>query len=325
MKPLRGVGLIELMVGLTLGLIVVLVASGVFIGSRQANSTTEALSRAQETARNAFELMARDLREAGGTPCDNGLLVTNVLNNAQGATPTWWADWATPLQGYDGSTAFPGIIFGSGAGERVAGTSAVIGKYVADLTDLTVVNHDPTNARFTLNNSPHRVRSGDLLMVCNYGQGAVLQASAIGAGTFDHVDSAAASGNCSRGLGVPTLCTAIGTPYTFAPGSKVGRLVAAGWYIGNNGRPATGGTSLFRVTRNGAEEVAEGVSDMGLEFLSVGAPAYTNAAAVTDWADVIAVRIALTLRSAQAGSSLQTGGRLERPVSFTLQLRNRQP
>lgn len=321
----RGVSVIELMVGLVLGLIVVLVASGVFIGSRQANRTTEALSRGQETARNTFDLMARELREAGGTPCDNGLVVANVLNNAQLAPPTWWVDWTRRLEGVDGATAFDGAATGAGVGERVAGTDAIMSKYVADLTDLTVTAHDTAAARFTVNNNPHRVRVGDLVMVCNYGQGALLQASAIGADTVDHADSAAASGNCSRGLGIPTTCTAVGKTYAFAPGSKIGRLVATGWYIGNNGRAESGGRSLFRVTRNGPEEVAEGVNDMQIEYLRAGAAAYTDATGVADWGDVVAVRITLTLRSAQTGTSTQAGGRLERPMSFTLYLRNRQP
>lgn len=321
----RGVGLIELMVGLTLGLIVVLMASSMFVGSSQANRTVAALSSSQETARTAFELIARDLREAGGTPCDNRLLVSNVLNNAQTAPPTWWADWNGVLQGFDGATAFPGAAFGTGVGERVNGTGAVVGKYIADLTDLTVVLHDATNARFTVNNNPHRVSAGDLLMVCTYGQAAVLQASAVTATTFNHADSAATSGNCSRGLGIPTLCTAVGTPYVFAPGSKVGRLAAVGWYVGNNGRADTGGRSLFRVTRNGAEEVAEGVQDLQLSFLAAGAAAYVDAASVTDWDEVVAIRVALTLRSPQANVSTQAGGRLERPVDFTLFVRNRLP
>lgn len=325
MKCHRGAGLVELMVGLTLGLIVVLVAGGVFSGSSQANRSTEALSRTQEAARNAFELMGRDLRESGGTPCDNALLVSNVLNNAQASPPVWWVDWTRVLQGFDGATNFPGAAFGAAFGERIAGTGAVTTKHITDLTDLTVVTHDTTAARFTVNNNPHRVSAGDLLMVCNYGQGALLQASAVGADTIDHATSAAASGNCSRGLGLPTDCAAAGTAYTFAPGSKIGRLVAVGWYIGNNGRPETGGRSLFRVNRNGAEEVAEGVSDLQLQFLSAGQAAYTDAAGVADWANVVAVRVALTVQSTQTGASLQAGGRLQRPVNFTIYLRNRQP
>jgi len=325
MQRCRGVSIVELMVGMALGLIVVLVASGVFIGSRQANRGTEALSRTQDSARNAFELMARDVREAGGTPCDNAQRVTNVLNNAQGGSPDWWVDWNAVLQGFDGAAGFVGAAFGSAVGERVTGTDAVMVKYIADLTDLTVVAHNTTSARFSVNNNPHRVSTGDVLMACNYGQGALFQASAVGAGTIDHVESAATSGNCSKGLGLPTSCTATGTTYRFAPGSKIGRLVAVGWYIGNNGRADSGGRSLYRVNRNGAEEVADGVSDLQLEYLSAGAAAYTDATGVADWTNVVAVRVTLTMQSTQTGASLQAGGRLTRPGSFTLHLRNRQP
>jgi type IV pilus assembly protein PilW len=325
-------GLIELMVGLTLGLLVVLAASVVFVGSRQANRTTEGLSRMQESGRNAFDLMARELREAGGIPCDTSVNVQNVVNSAQVAPATWWVDWARPLQGFDDAQGFAGAAFGAGVGERVAGTDAVMAKFVADLSDLTVTAHDTAAASFTVNNNPHRVRVGDLLMVCNYGQAAIFAATAVGANTFEHTESAASSGNCSRGLGiptvgVPTLCTPTGTTFQYPPGSKVGRVVAVGWYIGNNGRAETGGRSLYRVTRNGAEEVAEGVNDMQVQYLTATSAAYIDATAVpaADWAGVLGMRVTLTLRSPQAGISSSADTRLQRPLSFTLSLRNRLP
>ena len=322
----RGVSLVELMIGLTLGLLVVLAASIVFVGTRQANRTTDGLGRMQETARNAFELMARELREAGGNPCDINLRVANVLNNAQGGAPVWWVDWASVLQGFDGAQAFDGVAFGAGVGQRVAGSDAVMVKSIADLTDLTVTAHNTTTARFTVNANPHRVNVGDLLMVCNYRQAALLQASAVSATTIDHTVSAAASGNCSRGLGVPTDCsTATGNTYSFEPGAKLGRLLAVGWYVGNNGRPETGGHSLYRVTRNGVEEVAEGVDDMQLDYLAAGAASYGDASTVADWTSVIGMRVAMTLRSAQGGVSTAASTRMDRPMTFTLSLRNRLP
>lgn len=326
--PARGVSMVELMISLTLGLLVVLAASSVFIGSRQASRTTEGLSRMQETARSAFELMARELREAGGNPCDTALTVANVLNNAQPPAPDWWVDWDRQLQGYDGGDAFEGAAIGAGVGQRVAGTDAVMTKYVADLTDLTVTAHDTAAASITVNNNPHRARVGDLLMACTHGQGALFRASAVGANTIAHTESAAADANCSRGLGLLTDCTSVaGTPYAFKPGSKVGRLVAVGWYIGNNGRPETGGRSLYRVTRNGAEEVAEAVWDMQIQYLRPPAAAYADAGgfAATDWPGVVGMRIALTLRSPQTGVSTSATTRLDRPMSFTLSLRNRLP
>ena len=323
--PQRGVSMIELMVGLALGLLVVIVASTVFIGSRQANRTTDGLSRMQETARNAFDLMARELREAGGNPCDTSTIAVNVLNNAQVAPADWWVDWDRQLQGYDGAVAFEGAAIGASVGARVAGTDAVMVKFIADLTDLTVTAHNTTTATFTVNNNPHRARVGDLLMVCNYRQGALFQATAVTATTVEHADSAAADGNCSRGLGIPTVCTPVGTAYNFGAGTKMGRLVSAGWYIGNNGRADTGGRSLYRVTRNGVEEVAEGVNDMQAQYLVAGTAAYVDGTAVADWTAVVGMRVVLTLRSAQTGTSTSATTRIDRPVTFTLSLRNRLP
>jgi type IV pilus assembly protein PilW len=323
----RGVSLIELMIGLTLGLMVVAAASLVLISSRQASRSTDSLGRMQETLRTSFELMARELREAGGNPCDTQLTVTNVLNNAQGATPTWWVDWSQTLLGFDGAQAFAGVATGGATGERVAGTDAVVVKFISDVGDLTVTAHDPATAVFSVNNSPHAVRVGDLLMACDYRQAALLSASAITANTVEHKESGTTSGNCSRGLGVPTVCTSAGTAFSVNPGGKLGRLVAAGWYIGNNGRAETGGRSLFRITRNGAEEVAEGVSDLQLQYITAGATSYVDASAVpaASWPQVLGMRVTLTLTSAETGVGTAAGTRLQRPLAFTLSLRNRMP
>lgn len=319
-----GLSLIELMVGLVLGMLVVIACGMVFLSTRQSGQSTEGLSRMQETTRLAFELMARELREAGGTPCDNTPVVTNVLNGFQGASPAWWSDWNTTLQGFAGTTVTPGVAFGTAAGTRISGTDAVTVKLATDLTDLKVVSHDAANAVFTVSNSPHRAVAGDVLMACTYGQAAIFGASAISATTISHASGSGTAANCSPGLGVPTTCGGAGPAYTFQAGSKIGRLVASTWYVGNNGRPATGGRSLFRATRLGSEEIAEGVDNLQLSYLESGGASYVNATTVTNWSNVVALRVTLTLLSAETGASTRADTRLQRDVSFTLNLRNRQ-
>lgn len=322
----RGFGLVEMMVALALGLLVVGGASMLFIATRQANGTTDNLGRMQESVRTSYDLMAREVREAGGTPCDALLLMSDVLNNAQGGAPTWWATWGEPLRGYAAGTAFPGAPFGAGVGERVAGTSALIVRYGAAINDLAVTAHDTAAATFTVNRADHGVAVDDLVMACNYRQGAVFNVSAVAASTFAHATSAAADGNCSAGLGVPTVCANPGTTYEFSAGSLVGRLVAAGWYIGNNGRPETGGRSLYRVTRRGVEEVAEGVSALHMDYLVAGGVDYVGPGAVADWTQVTAVRFDLTVQSPDtAVATTGAGQRLSRTVAFTVNLRNMQP
>lgn len=325
----RGFGLVELMVSLVLGMIVVGGALVLLLSTRQANGNTENLSRVQDAVRTSYDMMTREVREAGATPCDAKGLTSNMLNNAQGATPTWWASWNEPILGYQGATAFPGAATGTAVAERVNGTDAVIVRYAAAYDNLAVTAHDTANARFTLNVAAHGIPANELLMACNYRQAAIFSASAVNqtAGTVTHGTSAATAGNCNIGLGLPTTCAAPGVIYQFAAGALVGRFTAVGWYIGNNGRPETGGRSLYRVTRNGAEEVAEGVRDMQLSYLVTGATDYVTADAVAsaDWERVTAVRFDLTYESPDSGINAANGQRLVRTVAYTVNLRNQQP
>ncbi len=332
----RGFGLVELMVSLVLGMIVVGGALVLLLSTRQATGNTLNLSHLQDSVRTSYEMMTREVREAGATPCDSKGLVGNVLNNAQGLNPTWWATWNEPVTvrdqpvlGFDGATAFPGAAIGAAVAERVNGTDALIVRYAAAYDNLSITAHNTATTLLTTNVAAHGIPVGELVMVCNYRQAAIMSVSAVdlALGTFTHAASVAPTGNCSAGLGLPTTCTPVGVTYQFPAGALIGRFTAVGWYIGNNGRPATGGRSLYRVTRNGAEEIAEGVRDMQLSYLVDGAADYAAAAAVAaaEWERVIAVRFDLTFESPDSGINAATGQRLVRNVAYTVNLRNQQP
>ena len=120
-RTIRGVTLVELMVSLVVGLIVVGAATTVFLANSRTYTATENLGRVQENMRVAFELMARDVREAAGNPCEKNLPVYNVLLNA-GAV--WYTD-ATGIRGFGGAQPFADLAFGTAAGQRIAGTDAI--------------------------------------------------------------------------------------------------------------------------------------------------------------------------------------------------------
>lgn len=61
----RGVGLIEIMVGLTAGLVLIGALAYFFLGSRQVNRTHQDVSRMQESGRFAVEILGRAIRQAG--------------------------------------------------------------------------------------------------------------------------------------------------------------------------------------------------------------------------------------------------------------------
>ena len=301
----RGFSLIELMIAMLLGLMVMAAAIAIFLSNRQSYSTTQGLGRIQETSQVAFELMARDIREAGANPCDVDLPVANVVNGA-GTDGQWFTNFAQPLFGFD-----------NGSGENsVAGSDSIrvlsMGDEVVNVTD-----HSGT----TLQVDSDPFSPGEVLMACDMRQLAIFRASSTTAGEIGHAEGAPGGGNCSDSLSVaPAPCAAGAPAYAYPENSVVGRLQGVEWYVGANGR---GGTSLFRSVNGTAEEVVEGVAAMQLTYLQpdVNATDYVPAGLVTDWNSVRAASIVLNLVGAE-GSGVG-GGRLNRQLEHVVNLRNR--
>ena len=325
----QGLTLIELMVGMVLGLLLMIGVVNVYIGNRQANQINEELSRMQDNARIAFELMAREVREAGGNPCGTPL-VSNVLNGASGDP---WLDWAAgSVLGVEAGVDLPGVTSGTGVGERVIGTDAFIVRSGSINDGVVITEHVPSSARFSVNTTAHGFVTGDILMVCDYRQAAIFQTTSASDSNSNvvHNTGALSPGNCSKGLGLPTVCTALGTPYTFN-GGFISRLSSTAWYIGNNG---SGGRSLFRAVGGVAvqtQEIAQGVQDLQVQYLTRSgatlATNYVDASAVTDWTEaaanrVVALRIVMTM---QSNGSIGTDGQpLQRPSMHVVSLRHRE-
>lgn len=73
-----GLSLVELMISMVLGLIVMGAAFAVFMSNQATFRTSEGLGRIQENARVAFELMARDIRAAGGSACSTASMIEDT-------------------------------------------------------------------------------------------------------------------------------------------------------------------------------------------------------------------------------------------------------
>ena len=82
----RGMGLIELMIGMTIGLIVLLALGYFFMGSTQANRTHNDISRMQESGRNALEILGTAIRQAGYRTNVVVAFAGTALTGADGAT-----------------------------------------------------------------------------------------------------------------------------------------------------------------------------------------------------------------------------------------------
>ena len=329
-----GFTLIELMIALMLGLLVMGAAIAIFLSNRQAYSATEGLGRVQENVRFAFELMARDIREAGANPCGRHVPAVNVITNS-GAN--WWTNlnsqvdasgelvnpWQATLQAFSGAEAMPDVAFGTGAAQRVPGTEAILLNSTDDAV-YSVQAHDPATTNFTLNTASTNLENNSLVIVCDARQAAIFRAVTVAGANISHTDAGAL--NCTPNLGLPADC-ATATSYAFQPNAMLARLGGAQWYVGNNDR---NGTSLYqsRINADGfavsRQEVVEGVENLAFEFLQDGAADYVATGAVTSWAEVIAVRLTLDM-STEAQGGTTDGQPLRRTLSHVVSLRSRNP
>jgi type IV pilus assembly protein PilW len=340
----RGLTLVELLVALVLGLLVTIVIANVFLANKQIDRLNENTARAQESARYAFEILARDLREAGVILCGAGLPVANVLNNQA----SWWAQWGDGIRGYDENAAgFPKNV-GTDKADRAEGTDAVI-VYRASDDSVLITSHDPDSAKFTVkvNTNNPDFKTGDVAMACDGKQAALFQITNVQDEkkiVYDtNTDKNVKPGNFTKELRLSKCPPTEENSPTFQCG-WISRLTAHAWYIGCNGRaPCTNreGRSLYRLnlTRENknakveAEELAEGVSNMQIEYLtrdrdtctlanSCYAPA-SDSNISNNWSAVVAAR--LTLKQAtleRVGTDQRV---IERPWVTVVALRNRTP
>jgi type IV pilus assembly protein PilW len=338
----HGFTLVELLVAMTLGLILIGGVLSVVMTTRQTLRVNENLARMQEGARFSFEIMAREIREAGMVPCGTRL-TANVLRTAGSPAMTWWANTdAGMLRGFDDAQDSTDIVpFGTAAGERVTGTDAiVILRPAGDETSFRqITSHVPATTTFTFATAP-AFANAQVAMVCDGRSSALFQIQTV-TNTPPAVLYAAATLNCSTALGsVNAQCT---TPVakTFDPDATMARWDPAFWYIGVN---AQGGRSLYRarigvnatgqiaVTR---DEMATGVNNLQIDYLTrnrdtgnvlatTWIPA-SHASLTGNWtsttAEVVAARLTLTLVSTE---SVGTDGQpLQRQLIVVASLRNR--
>ncbi len=313
----RGMSLVELMVALVLGLLVVGGAVGMFISNRQAYAATESLGRVQENSRLAFELMARDIREAAGNPCSANLPISNVVTFPGAlANSAWLGTWnAGGIVGYNNG-GFPAGLPGA------AGTDAIEVK--SGGSSGISVTHNVATTSFTATTGGTAFRAGDIALACDYRQAAIFVVSAATATTISYNTTPRADGvaNCSVGLGYPFPCAAPVKTYGFQPSTMITKLRAVRWYVADNGRGA--GRSLYQTIDNApAQEIVEGVRDMQIQYLVQGTATYVDPALVSSWPLVDAVRITLNMEGGEGQERVGTDTTaLRRELVHVVTLRN---
>lgn len=317
-----GFGLVELMVAMTLGLVLLGSLGYVFIGTRGAFRVTDNLSRMQENARYALDVMARDVRMAGYVGCINiaAMKVNTIANPPVSAIAP-----GNALIGYDNGTGWTNptsIVRPAGAGDVLS----VMGAFGGEVN--LAGNLTPSNANVQINGNPHGFVAGDVLLVTNCVNADVFTATSVSNSGTTVTVAHANSSNTGNRIG------------EYGPDAFVMRMEQLSYFIGNN--PA-GNPALYRVGLDGvAQELVENVREMQFRYgLDTDADGAVNSYSNTpgNWAQVVSVVINLLMRSPDNNVSTSTtqtatfnnatftatDRRLYQVYSATVGVRNRLP
>lgn len=311
--PRRGMTLVELMVGLAIGLFLVAVISTMFMGSLGTFVAQEAGARQQENGRFAIDTIAADLRMSGFRGC------VPVLPTGVSATPLAVGDMNNTLN-------TPGALlvnFGQPAwGSRNTGSSwapalaaPVDGLGAAPEGDILVVRRPwgvgwaligemaTRDAPLTITPTANFQR-GDLLMVADCGGASMLQATNANPGTAGSIEHVAGAGGATPGVSTSELSR------TYANDARVWRMQTRIYYLAPSVQregeralwlfvsPTYGGEAQTSELVTGVERMAitYGVDNDGLDGAgNQAANRFSNASQVTDWSQVVSARVELVL------------------------------
>lgn len=314
-RNMAGLSLIELMIALLLGVILTLGATQVYLGTSQTYQLTDAIAHAQENIRFASSMIQRDVRGAGGLAClQNEGDVTVKLQGARvvpiGDGILGWEAAGTGIgDDYDAGFTLPadasdwsegggaGVFPAELVGEVVAGTDVLI---VNSVQTLPVEVTGSSNGRIDVDGASGIPQGRIILAVtddCSAGE------------LFQKANNATANSVTIAGSGFNPGNSPSTFALTYNAGAKVAAHSTTAYYIGVG---TSGAPSLFRqrldTAPEGPQELVEGVESMQVLYgVSTGvfrqADVYLAADNVTNWQDVVSVRVAFVARSADGANS----------------------
>lgn len=365
-----GLSLIELLISMALGLTLATGVVQIYVGSETTERDREARQRMQENGRFAMNFLLREIRMAGYMGCSSDIDPADVNVTLVGGIPASFQP-LTGIQGWEATGTDSGTVNNSAkdvavvastTAEWTTSASSTISSFNAvpnsDIIQLWTGSSSDSSSIDSLNpgNSPvvkvvdFPVEDDDILMFSDCSGADIVQVcnkSNGNSGTINLIlNSSCSPGNVSP-LNLQTTA-----------GGQVVKVQGTMFYVGKRGNTAANSPALFRSeldsdgTAGTAEELIEGVESMQLLYgvnLDDDArntvDSYLPADLVTDWGEVISVRVSLLMQSIEDGTvpspqaytfdgvtydgggggngALPADSRVRRVFSSTITLRNR--
>ncbi|WP_372865579.1 PilW family protein [Spongiibacter sp.] len=286
----RGFGLVELMIAMLLGLALSAAVIQVFVATRTTNRVQDSLSMIQENARFAMHFLGKEIRMAGYLGCSSiGNIKLSVI-----AKPPGDVEYV-PVFGEDNVAA-------GNALAAVPGTDTLRIRRGSDESVKITGNLPPDNANVQIEDNKYNIKQKDFVLITDCVTGDIFRVtnSPKGAGqgkaTLAHSNASNTRNRLSKIYG--------GDAEIFA-------FESTNFAVRDTGRDTVGGLPIYAlftqqipISSGGvlgpAVEIIEGVENMQLSYgLDTdgdrSVDEYKTADAVTDWLEVLAVRVELTM------------------------------
>lgn len=310
----EGLSLVELMIALTLGLILTLGVIQVFLGSSQTYRTTDATAYLQENLRFSLSRISRDVRMGGNQGCLVGDPTDHLDTSNAAYNSTLWAPgqavigWEAPNTGLGKKVTLSGFSVGSGNWTEGSGETAptAISNNAVAGTDFIVVTGSE-RANVVLQGNPSSTPGTTITTVSGLPKGTIVLAVLEGCDGGDRFQNTKEAGDTSLVKGATGTApgnTVAANLQDYDDGASVYVYHSHGYYIGIG---VDGGPALFRVPLTpgggaGTVELVSGVENMQILYGVAGgtqrrADSYVPASSVTNWDNVVSVRIGLLMRS----------------------------
>lgn len=324
------------MIAMTIGLVLTVAIGQIYLGTRSVYRVTENNARIQENGRYIMEELSRDIRMAGYLGCAKDSSVNNLVS-----TGTSWVKFTEALRAYDSVPTSPAPSIGVTAADVRAGTDVIRIQRAGYTGTQLDGNLDSDNANIQIDDNGAGFKTGDVFIISDCVKTDVFEASTVSNGsgkvTVAHANNVNLDNKLSK---------------AYQERSDIMRFVNNLYYIGTGAndcpplalcRKELQGNTLSapRVLADNVEnmqvKVGEDVNADG-DGIANHADRFVNPSNVTNWNNVVSVRVELLLVSAENnlttsaqspvydGSTLSvTDKKLRRVYASTITLRNRAP
>lgn len=325
-----GIGLVEIMISLVLGLIVTGAIVQIYLTTKRQNDMQGSLTGRQESARFAAQIIQRDAQMAGYRGCLRD--VGNVTNTLNSSTDFLYR-FGRHVEGFEDGVGAPASITNVVANTDVLTLRTVDDPGIFTTAAMGNATADPVTVA-GLNPAPLAVN--DIALITDCGGASIFQVTGYdtGTGAVVHNTGGAAPGNATKNL-----------VRRYAAGSQVFTIRTTTYFIRNSENGT--GPALWRRSGNvaAAQELAEGIENLQVLYGvdtdgNQTADEYrtANNVSAADWLNVVSLRVALLVAGVTDRVSEEDprtfdllgeevgpfdDGRLRRVVTFTVALRNR--